>query len=164
MWDLEENASAIASLGIASAGAAVRQIEQYLNSLAYDFMAFVAANIGHEPDPAGVVLLRRMVETLGRRKAIRFFCMRRHGHICSMGMVEANWAASRSVVLELGFRREGCGGAHTSAQEHFCKFLVTARRAGKYNSEFRCDECKFQNLAVPWRNQPNFPLDLRSPL
>jgi len=71
--DLEQNAGAIARLGIASAGPAVRQVEQYLDSLAYDFVTFAAANIGHEPDPAGIVLLRRMVEALSGRRAIRFF-------------------------------------------------------------------------------------------
>jgi hypothetical protein len=64
MWDLQENAGAVARLGIAPARPAVRQVEQHLDSFAYDFVAFVAANIGHEPDPAGIVLLRRMVETL----------------------------------------------------------------------------------------------------
>ncbi len=73
MWDLEKNAGAIAGLGIASAGAAVRQVEQHLDSLAYDFVAFVAANVGHKSDPAGVVLLRRVVQTLGGWRSIRVF-------------------------------------------------------------------------------------------
>src|SRR6266849_7162997 len=73
MRDLEENAGAIARLGIASAGPAVRQVEQHLDYLAYDFVTLVAANIGYKPDPAGIVLLRRMVEALGGRRTIRFF-------------------------------------------------------------------------------------------
>ena len=82
MWDLEQNAGAIAGFGIASAGAAVRQIEQHLDSLFYNFVAFVAANVGHESDSAGVVLLRRMVQPLGGWRAIRFLPTRRHGHVC----------------------------------------------------------------------------------
>jgi hypothetical protein len=78
VWDLEENAGAIAGFGIASAGSAVRQVEQHLDSLAYDCVTLVAANVGDESDPAGVVLLRRMVETLGGRRTVRFFQTRRH--------------------------------------------------------------------------------------
>ena len=86
VWDLEENAGAIARLRIASAGSAVRQVEQHLDSLAYDFVTLVAANIGHESNPAGIVLLRRMVEALSGRRAIRFFQTRRHGHVYSIAI------------------------------------------------------------------------------
>src|SRR6266852_988860 len=80
VWDLEENARAIAGFRIASAGPAMRQVEQHLDAFAYDVVTFVAADAGHESDPAGVVLLRRMVQTLSGRRAIRFFQTRRHGH------------------------------------------------------------------------------------
>ena len=111
--DLEENAGAIAGFGIASAGAAVREVEQHLDSLAYDVVALDAADAGHESDPAGIVLLRRMVETLGGRGPIRFFSTRRHGHVGSIRMVAGCLAASGSVVLELGVgtspqRLRGC--------------------------------------------------------
>jgi hypothetical protein len=86
VWDLEQNASAIARLRIASAGPAVRQVEQHLDSLAYDFVTFMAANIGYEPDPAGIMLLRRMVEALSGGRAIRFFQTRRHGHVYRIGI------------------------------------------------------------------------------
>jgi len=39
----------------------MRQVEQHLDSLAYDFVALVAADVGHESNPTGIVLLRRMV-------------------------------------------------------------------------------------------------------
>ena len=65
----------------------MRQVEQHLDSLAYDFVTFVTANIGYEPDPAGIVLLRRMVEPLSGRRTIRFFQTRRHGHVYSIGLV-----------------------------------------------------------------------------
>src|SRR5208282_5779209 len=87
VWDLEENAGAIAGLGIASAGPAVRQVEQHLDSLAYDVVTFMAADVGYESNAARVVLLRRMVQALGGRSTIRFFFTRRHGHVCSIGVV-----------------------------------------------------------------------------
>jgi hypothetical protein len=59
--DLKKNAGAVASLGVASTSAAVGQIEENLNSLAYDVMRFLTANIGDESDPASIMLLRRMV-------------------------------------------------------------------------------------------------------
>jgi hypothetical protein len=63
------------------------QVEQYLDALFYDVMAFVSANMGYEPDSAGVMLLRGMVQTLGGRRSIRFVATRRHGHVCSIGIV-----------------------------------------------------------------------------
>src|ERR1019366_10265725 len=102
VWDLEENAGAIAGLGIASAGPAVRKVEQHPDSLAYDVVTLVAAHAGYESDPAGVVLLRRMVQTLGERRTIRFF-PRRHGHVCSMASLRRTWLLPDQLfVLELG--------------------------------------------------------------
>jgi len=119
VWDLEENAGAIAGFGIASARPPVRQVEQHLDSLAYDIVTFVAANVGYESNPAGVVLLRRMVQTLGGRRTIRFFEARRHGHVGSMSIIAAKSAAFGSVVLEMGtVPAKATGGPRTSAQEH----------------------------------------------
>ena len=67
MRNLEENAGAVAGLGIASAGTSVRQVEQHLDSLTDDVVTFVAAHVGHKSDATGVMLLRRMVETLSGR-------------------------------------------------------------------------------------------------
>jgi hypothetical protein len=61
MWNLEENAGAIAGLRIASASPAVRQVQQYLNSLRDDFMALLPPDIRHKSDAARVMLLGRMV-------------------------------------------------------------------------------------------------------
>jgi hypothetical protein len=108
--NLEENASAISGFGIASACAAVGQVEQDLDSLLYDLVAFVAEKVGHESDAAGVVLVRRMVQTLGGGRAVRLFSTRRHGRDA------AYFAASRSVVLEVDLARQG-NGSHASAQE-----------------------------------------------
>jgi hypothetical protein len=48
----------------------MRQVDQDLNPLLYDLMAFLATNAGHEPDAAGIVLVRRIVKTLRRRQAV----------------------------------------------------------------------------------------------
>src|SRR5216683_4133497 len=113
VWDLEENARAIAGFRIASAGPAMRQVEQHLDSLAYDVVTFVAADAGHESDPAGVVLLRRMVQTLSGRRAIRFFQTCRHGH-----RLRRTPPLPVRLFLSWDFARKGCGGARTPAQEH----------------------------------------------
>jgi len=113
VWDLEENAGAIAGFGIASARPPVRQVEQHLDSLAYDIVTFVAANVGYESNPAGVVLLRRMVQTLGRRRAIRFFQTRRHWYL-----LRRTPPLAHQLFLSGDFARKGYGGPRTSAQEH----------------------------------------------
>jgi hypothetical protein len=69
MWNLEQNAGPIAGLGIAPTGPAVREVEQNLDSLGYDFVTLMSANVGHEADPAGVVFLCRMVQALGAGRA-----------------------------------------------------------------------------------------------
>jgi hypothetical protein len=61
VWDLEKNAGAVASLGVASTSAAVGQVEENLNPFAYDVVRFLTTNVGDESNAAGVTLLRRMV-------------------------------------------------------------------------------------------------------
>src|SRR6266852_2451585 len=106
-------------------------------------MTFVAADAGHESDTAGVVLLRRMVQTLSGRRAIRFFQTRRHGH-----RLRRTPPLPDRLFWSWDFARKGCGGvAHSGSGTHFCRFLLTARRAAKYNSEFGYKGCKFQDYA-----------------
>jgi len=88
------------SLGTASAGSAVRQVDQHLNPLAYDVVTLVAANVGDESDPASILLLRRMVQTLGGWWTVRFLSVHRHIDIRSMPELAAFTAVSVSVVLE----------------------------------------------------------------
>jgi hypothetical protein len=61
VWDLEENAGAVAGLGIAPAGSAVRQVQQNLDSFGYDVVALMASYVRYKSNTAGVMLLRRMV-------------------------------------------------------------------------------------------------------
>src|SRR5882724_11529671 len=69
--DLNEDAGAIARFRIATAGAAVRQADQDLDSLPDYVTALMTANAGDKTHPAGVVLVGRMVQPLGRRKTAR---------------------------------------------------------------------------------------------
>jgi len=46
------------------------QVNKDLNSLLDNFVTFFAANAGDKPNAAGIVLVRRVVETLRRRQAI----------------------------------------------------------------------------------------------
>jgi hypothetical protein len=59
--NLNQHTRAVAGLGIASASPPMRQIQQYLDSVTNDFVALFPADTGHKTDPAGIVLLRRIV-------------------------------------------------------------------------------------------------------
>ena len=69
--DLNQDAGAIAGFRIAAAGSAVRQVDQYLNSLSNDFVAFMTADAGHKAHAARVMLMARIVQPLCLRKAVR---------------------------------------------------------------------------------------------
>src|SRR5690348_4554682 len=66
--DLNQDSGAVAGFGIASASSAVRKIQQDLNSLTDDVVTFTAANAGYKPDSARIMLVRGVIETLGRWK------------------------------------------------------------------------------------------------
>jgi hypothetical protein len=70
MRDLNQQPGAVAGFGIASASAAMREIDQDLNSLLDNLMALLAANAGNEADPTGVMLEGWIVETLRRRQSV----------------------------------------------------------------------------------------------
>jgi len=61
MWNLQQYARAVARLWIASASPTMRQVEQHLNSLGYDFVALFAPHVRYKSNAASIVLLRRMV-------------------------------------------------------------------------------------------------------
>jgi hypothetical protein len=67
---LNQHTSAVSGFGITTAGPAVGQVDEDLNSLLNDLVAFVSANAGDEPHTAGIVLIRRVVKTLRWRQAI----------------------------------------------------------------------------------------------
>jgi hypothetical protein len=102
MWNLEQNAGAIAGFSVASAGPAVRQVEQDRYSLGYNFVAFLPTDIGYKANSAGIVLLRGMVQALRGRRCGHFLPTRRHGHVCCIYIIAACLTASKSIVLEYG--------------------------------------------------------------
>ena len=65
--NLHQNAGAVAGERIAAAGAAVSEIDENFQALTDDLVAFLAANVHDETHSAGVVLIRRVVQTFARR-------------------------------------------------------------------------------------------------
>jgi len=51
----------------------MRKINEDLNPLLDDLMALLSANAGDKTDSAGVVLVRRIIQTLRRRQTV--FCL-----------------------------------------------------------------------------------------
>jgi hypothetical protein len=68
--DLDQDSGPVAGFRIAAACAAMRQVDKDLNSLLDNFVTFFAANAGDKPNAAGIMLVRRVVETLCWRQAI----------------------------------------------------------------------------------------------
>ena len=66
--DLDEDAAAVAELGIGPDRAAVVEIEQDLQAHLDDLMARLIVELGHEADAAGIMLLGRVIEALSRRQ------------------------------------------------------------------------------------------------
>ena len=63
--NLNQNARAVARLRIASRRAAMGEVDEHLKTLADNFVALFAANAGDQPHTAGIVLIPRVIETLG---------------------------------------------------------------------------------------------------
>ena len=63
--NLDQEAGAVAGFRIAAAGAAMRQVDEDLNALFDDVVGFLALDVGHEADSAGIVLMAGVVESLG---------------------------------------------------------------------------------------------------
>ena len=69
MRDLHEDAAAVAHLGIGADGAAVVEVPQDVEALRDDGVRFAVLHIDDEADPAGILLVVRIVEALPLRKA-----------------------------------------------------------------------------------------------
>ena len=69
MRDLNQNAGAVAGSRIATARAAVRQIDENFNAVADDLVRLLAAEVHDKAHPAGVVFVTGIVETLRSRQA-----------------------------------------------------------------------------------------------
>ena len=97
----------------------MRQIQQYLDPFEEDVMALLAPDTGHEPDPAGIMLLRRIVQTLRRRHAIHKPCT---GHYSFSG---GEFATTNRAVPEL--EPKAAGAAHTSLQAYLANSVISPR-------------------------------------
>ena len=67
--DLNQDAGAVAGFRIAAARAAVREVDEDLQSLDDDVVRLLALDVDHEADATGVVLVSRIVETLLDRES-----------------------------------------------------------------------------------------------
>src|SRR5437870_4857671 len=70
MWNLDQQSRPVAGFRITTAGATMRQVNQYLNALLNDLVALLTANAGDKADAACVVLVRRIIKTLRRRQTV----------------------------------------------------------------------------------------------
>src|SRR6058998_294056 len=68
---LDQDAGAVPRVDFAAAGPAVQQVLQHGERLADDRMRLSALDVHHEADPAGIVLVGRIVETLRGGQAWR---------------------------------------------------------------------------------------------
>jgi len=67
---LDQDPGAVASKGIRSDGAAMIEVVHDLESLVDQVVAGLVADVGDEPEPAGVMFLRGIVHPLRRRKPV----------------------------------------------------------------------------------------------
>ena len=68
--NLNQHARAVARLRIAAAGSAVLQVLQHLDALLHDRVALLALDVGDKPETAGVMLVRRVIQTLRVRQSV----------------------------------------------------------------------------------------------
>src|SRR5215472_36496 len=69
MGNLDQYSCAIAGVRVATARAAMRQVDQDLDALQHDVVRLVTFNVRDKPDPARVMLVPRRVEPLSLRQA-----------------------------------------------------------------------------------------------
>ncbi len=65
--NLNQNARAVACLGVATAGAPMLEIYQDFQTFAHDFARGFTFDVHDETDAAGIMLMSGIVQTLGRR-------------------------------------------------------------------------------------------------
>ncbi len=69
VWNLDQDASAVAGLRIATASAAVREVDEDLQALGDDVVRLGALDINDEANTAGIVFVSWIVETLLNRES-----------------------------------------------------------------------------------------------
>ena len=70
MRNLQQHAAAVAGLGIGADRAAMVEIEQDLQAHLDQFMRLGVVHVGDEADAAGVMLVARVIKSLGRGQAV----------------------------------------------------------------------------------------------
>src|SRR4029453_3635721 len=86
-----QDAGALAGVRLAPAGAAVREIAEDGDGLIDDASRWPALDVDDEPDPAGIVLERRVVETLLLGELVSV-----HGHLPTLATFRAFLRAAGS--------------------------------------------------------------------
>ena len=71
--DLQQHAGAVAGIGLGPARAPVVEATEHLDGVLDDAVAAPALDVGHEADPAGIVLVPRIVQPLLGGKAEGYF-------------------------------------------------------------------------------------------
>ena len=61
VWNLDQNAGAVARFRIAAAGAAMRQVDENLQTLQNDVVRLLAFNVDNKTNAAGIVLMGRVI-------------------------------------------------------------------------------------------------------
>jgi len=104
----------------------VRQIQQHLDSIAKNVVASSRRGMpGHNPIPAGVMLVRRIVQTLRRRHAIDMALPR------DIALLLGDEFALRIVP---GLEPKAAGAAHTPLQAYPVISVIKPLAGRQYNS------------------------------
>jgi hypothetical protein len=111
VWDLNQDARAIARFGIASASTAMRQVDEHLETFLDNRVALLSANARDKTHAAGVVFIQRIVEALRIGKSNLRTWVNDRG-VASAGTVTlrdpAQWLLRLSDDAGLPVRRDGC--------------------------------------------------------
>jgi hypothetical protein len=68
--DLDQQSSTVTGVGVTSAGTAVREVDEYLDSLDDNVVRLLAFDTGDEAYPAGVTFVAWIVESLRAGKSV----------------------------------------------------------------------------------------------
>ena len=95
MRNLNENARPVAGKRIGANRTPVLQVQQDLQTILHDLVAFHAFDVGDQAEAAGIVLVGRMIETLGFGEAVDVvepvtWMHRGFGHGCLFGAKSLN--------------------------------------------------------------------------
>ena len=110
MRNLNQNAGAIARLRITACRSAMGEVDEDLETLADDVVALFALDACHQAHSARIVLIARVVETLGLRKAktlIRYL----HGYLLMNKIGLRFQLSGRQRHIERGVHLSGNAGS-----------------------------------------------------